>query len=57
MILSVVSQTLMSVTWSLTAVVCTNATTYPATIAARVMMGSIWRTMDTTVWVRCSSFS
>lgn len=52
MIFSVVSQTLMSATWSLTVVVCTNATIYPATTAARVMMGSIWRMMDTIVWVR-----
>lgn len=52
MFFSVVSQTLMSVTWSLMVVVYTNAITYQATIAACVMMDSIWHTMDTTVWVR-----
>lgn len=33
-------------------VVFMSATTYQATIAALVMMDSIWPMMDTTVWVR-----
>lgn len=40
---------LMNVTWSTMGVVCMSATTHQAIIAALVMMGFIWHTMDITV--------